>query len=638
MKNLSKWQVMPLLFGSGLCALVYQTVWIRELRLVFGASTLAISAVMAIFLGGIGFGSIYLGRYAEKHRLPLKLYGQLEIAITITAAISPLLISLVRFVYIATGGSLAMGSFFSTIFRLILSILVIGGPTFLMGGTLPAMARAFETESDSNRSRLGLLYGINTIGAVFGVILATFFLLEMLGTVATLWATCLLNLLVGGAALLLARKSEPIPVEPAASKVSARSLTLGEISENKEGLLILGVAAFSGFIFLLMELVWYRMLTPLLGGTTYSFGMILAVALLGIGTGGWLYALRRQDTPVGLIGLAVLCVLEATSIAIPFALGDNIALWSILLQSFGIYGFTGNIIWWFIITSIVVLPSAMISGYLFPMLVGLRGDGRNKVAIQTGQVYAWNTVGVIIGSLVGGFYLMPVLGATGCWQMSVVILAILAFGLLCLSFRGKEKGILYYSLPIALIVCSLTLINTKGPTSVWRHSGIGAHRVNFPLEDGLSSYNSVLSWKNEIRSNIVYEIDGKESSIAIGNEDGFTFVINGKTDGNAYLDAATQVMAPMVGAIIHPYLPKKSMVIGVGTGSSSGWLASIPSMVRVDQVELEPSILKVAEYCAPVNNNVMKNPKVRTIIGDGREVLLTSKEKYDLIFSEPSTP
>lgn len=639
MKNLTKYHVLPLLFGSGLCALIYQTVWVRELRLIFGVSTLAISAVMAIFLGGIGFGSIYLGRYAEKQRLPLKFYGELEIAIAMTAAVSPLLTNLSHFIYIAAGGSLAMGDFFSTIFRLALSIMVMGLPTFLMGGTLPAMARAFETESDRSRNRLGLLYGINTIGAVCGVILATFFLLEMIGNVATLWFASFLNLIVGLLALLLSKKVETLLP---ATGTEIHFDPPPEISQqkpavnNRKKFLLLSITTLAGFIFLVMELVWYRMLTPLLGGTTYSFGLILAIALLGIGTGGWIYS-QRKDKEITLRDIAFIIGLEAFFIVIPFALGDRIALLTLILQFFAVYGFVGDMLDWSIITTIVVLPAAIASGYLFPLLVGLMGDGRQQVAVQTGQVYAWNTLGIIAGSLTGGFLLIPLLSAPGTWKLMGLITIILSGSVTCISLlriKAFKPGHV-----MALLLCSLAavMLTATGPTAAWRHSAIGVGKSDFPFFESLQSFNAAQTWLNKERSFLLSEADGKESSIGLVNFDGLSFVINGKADGNAFGDAATQVMAPMVSAILHQK-PVKAMVIGVGSGSSAGWLGSIPSIERVDQVELEPAILEVARLSAPVNNNVMANPKVRTIIGDAREVLLTSNEKYDLIFSEPSNP
>ncbi len=202
-------KISLLLFGSGLTALIYQVAWMRELRLVFGFSTAASAAVVAIFMGGLGVGSWLLGRRADQAARPLAFYGKLELAIAASAAISPLLLWLVRAGYIASGGSARLGLAGGTILRLLFSALVLAVPTILMGGTLPAAARAAETEEDRGRRLLALLYGANTLGAVAGALLSTFTLLEALGTRGTLWAGCAVNALVGLAALLWARKTGP---------------------------------------------------------------------------------------------------------------------------------------------------------------------------------------------------------------------------------------------------------------------------------------------------------------------------------------------------------------------------------------------------------------------------------------------
>src|SRR5436190_1547791 len=166
-------RVAALLFGSGFCALVYQMTWMRQFRLIFGASTLATAAVLAIFMGGLGLGSALLGRRADRHPNPLQFYGNLELLIALSAAASQPLLWIVGKVYIALGGSVAMGLPLATIVRLILSTLVLAIPTLLMGGTLPAAARAVETSDDAGRRKLALLYGLNTLGAVTGALAST---------------------------------------------------------------------------------------------------------------------------------------------------------------------------------------------------------------------------------------------------------------------------------------------------------------------------------------------------------------------------------------------------------------------------------------------------------------------------------
>ena len=161
--------VACLLFLSGLSALVYQMVWFRELRLVFGASTPASAAVLAIFLGGLGFGGLFFGRRADRAHDPLGMYGRLEAGVAVLALLSPALLWIVSQIYFATGGSPSLGVPAATGVRVLLSVLVLGAPTFLMGGTLPAASRAVEVEGDRSRRRAAVLYGSNTIGGVAGV-------------------------------------------------------------------------------------------------------------------------------------------------------------------------------------------------------------------------------------------------------------------------------------------------------------------------------------------------------------------------------------------------------------------------------------------------------------------------------------
>ncbi|MCU1277462.1 MAG: Spermidine synthase, partial [bacterium] len=202
-------RVALLLFGSGLCALIYQVAWLRELRLVFGASTAASAAVLGIFMGGLGAGGLVFGKRATVARRPLLLYARLEMGIAIASALTPLFVMLARWLYAAVGGTPALGLGGGTIARLILAAVVLGIPTLLMGGTLPAAAQAVTRAGDVGRRDLAVLYGANTLGAVAGATLSTFVLHEAFGTRRMLLAACLVNLVVAAiAALLAARMSE----------------------------------------------------------------------------------------------------------------------------------------------------------------------------------------------------------------------------------------------------------------------------------------------------------------------------------------------------------------------------------------------------------------------------------------------
>jgi spermidine synthase len=386
-------RVAPLLFASGFCALIYQTVWLREFRLFFGASTAATSAVLAIFMGGLGFGGALLGRRVESVERPLRFYAQLELMIGLTAAVTPALIALMRYIYIGLGGTMAMGLTLGTIVRLLMSAVVLGVPTFLMGGTLPAVARATVGEEDINRRLVALLYGMNTLGAVIGTLLSTFYLLEKWGNSLALMVAAIFNV---GIALMAFSIAKQLPAIQAAPRKPVK------IQQSAAPPAFVYIAsAVAGFVFLLMEIVWYRMLCSILSASTFTFGLILAVALLGIGLGGLIYAMWFGGRRIGLSTFALVSALEALCVAFPYALGDQVALVALLLRPLGVFGFGGFVTGWAVVCLIVVLPAAIVAGVQFPMLIALLGKGRTKVGSQTGATYAWNTLGAIAGSLAG---------------------------------------------------------------------------------------------------------------------------------------------------------------------------------------------------------------------------------------------
>ncbi len=633
--------LLLLAFGSGCCALIYQIGWLRELRLVFGASTYASAAVLAIFMGGLGLGGALLGRRVDRHPRPLRLYALLELGIAAGAALSPLLFLLIRNVYLATGGASAMGQPLALGVRLALSVLALALPTFLMGGTLPAIARAAQTALDASRRRVALLYGVNTLGAFCGAVIATFLLLERFGTRRTILAAAAVNTVVAAAAFLLS-VWKPGRAPAGADESAAPAGAVGDYPETRSGdtdpiprSFLCAAAFLTGFVFFLMELVWSRMLAPLLGGTTYTFGLVLAVALAGIGCGGMLYALVGGRLRPSAALLAATCGLEALGVALAFGLGDRLALLAVDLRPAAAAGPTEFLVLtagWTIVCAIVTFPAALVAGYQFPLFIALRGRGARKIGGHTGEVYAWNTAGSIAGSIAGGFGLLPLLGAPGCWRLAVVLLGALCVAAGVSALRRAEvwRGL---AMSIGSLAAAIFLISLEGPTAAWRHSHIGAGLTNRSDR----SANGVRAWLSDIRSRIIWERDGIESSVGLDREDGLAFVVNGKIDGNARGDAGVQVMGPLIGAVLHPQ-PRRAMVIGLGTGSSAGWLAAVDTIERVDVAELEPTVLEVARRCAPVNRDVLSNRKVRILPGDGREILLTSRERYDLIFSEPSNP
>jgi spermidine synthase len=300
------------------------------------------------------------------------------------------------------------------------------------------------------------------------------------------------------------------------------------------------------------------------------------------------------------------------------------------LRSLRVFGFSGFVGSWAIVTAIVVLPAAIVAGYQFPLLISLLGRGRDNVGREVGLTYAWNTGGAIAASLLGSFVLIPALGTSGSWKLATGIL--IAIGFLTLFVAFKEKRFVFSGLAAAAAALSIASMFALGPTGAWRHSGIGAGRA-----PQFVTGNTLREWLHALRHGVLFEADGRESSIAVLAREDLGLIVNGKSDGSARGDAGTQVMSGMIGALLHPN-PKKVMVVGLGTGTTSGWLAAVPGIERVDVVELEPAVLDVASYYATVNQNAMNNEKHVAREGDAREHLLTTREQYDIVFSEPSNP
>jgi len=603
---------------SGCCALMYQTAWMRLFRMVFGTSTAATAAVLAVFMGGLGLGAFVLGKRMDRTHRPLSVFVRLEFGVMILAAVSPLLVGLIGQFYMQLGGSFNLGVPVGTLSRLVMVALTIGLPAFLMGGTLPAMVRGMGLDRDERRAAVGILYGANTIGAVAGVLLTTFFFIEWMGVSKTIWLACGFNGIVVGLAHWLASTQ--------VTEVTQKTEEVSPTKDKSTHRLLYGVAAATGFCFLLMELVWYRMLGSLLGGSSYTFGLILATALLGVGIGGWLYGLFDSGRPT-FRTLAITCALEAIAVVFPLAMGETIPYLALFLRDVGDLGFAPLIAAWSMICCMVVLPAAIVAGYQFPLLVALAGKSKHRLGEHIGMIYSFNTLGAIIGSIAGGFGLLPLLSAPGAWRLVAVLLASLTVGLVMFD-RRRIGG------PIGLVMLAFGLTLTGGPTAIWRHVPIGAGRAPRGFDDA----NHLQNWVNQVHRELGWQADGVESSIALstGNS-GHAFIINGKSDGAAVGDAPTQVMGGLVGTLLHP-APTTGLVIGMGTGSTAGWMAQVETMSHVDVVELEPLLLDVAQACDTVNGNMLENPRVAIHLGDAREYVLGTQNRYDVVFSEPSNP
>jgi hypothetical protein len=256
-------------------------------------------------------------------------------------------------------------------------------------------------------------------------------------------------------------------------------------------------------------------------------------------------------------------------------------------------------------------------------------------------------MGSILGSLAGGFGLIPLLSALGAWRTVAITLAGLCVYLAVIAARTRRTATVRgqalnaagtrrvpSAVSVGIGVLAVLLLTFTGPTAVWRHSDIGAGRARLPKP---WTENAQIMWENVQRRGIIWQADGVEAGVAIAVDSGLSFMVNGKCDGNAIGDACTQIGLGILPAALHP-CPKTCCVVGLGTGETAGWLGKIPSVQRVDAVEIEPALDEMVRRCAAVNGDVFHNPKVHVIYNDAREVLLTNRQTYDIIASEPSNP
>jgi spermidine synthase len=453
-----------------------------------------------------------------------------------------------------------------------------------------------------------------------------------------LYAAAAVNMVVAAIALAAARSSDHPNLKPNPSEFreAAAVPAVPTLIHKAPPWFVYAAAGVTGFVFFLQELVWYRMLTPLMGGSAYTFGLILALALFGVGVGGFVYRIfvAPRTGAVTLRSFGLLCALQACLLAAPYALGDRVAVFAWHTNNLRCFGFGGQVLGWTMTAAVLVLFPALLAGVQFPWLVALLGEGKEEAGHDVGNAYAANTIGAIAGSLLGGFVLLPVLTAPGCWRLTAWLMLALSLAALALMHRQTGYKTWLGIACFAVLVLGLTTL-TMGPTGVWRHTAIGYPRlVTIP-----GTPNELRGWENRMRHRVEREFEGRESSVAATSaDDGYSLMVNGKSDGSTLSDAPNQIMLGLLGALLHPH-PMRACVVGLGTGTTAGWLAEVEGMQRVDVVELEPAVADLAtNYFAAVNRNVLSKPNVHLTIGDGREVLLVAGASYDLIASEPSNP
>lgn len=614
------------LFLSGAAGLVYQVAWVKALGLIFGHTVYAIAAVLAVFMGGLAAGSVFLSRWSAQRPDPVSLYSRLELLIGLTGGLSLAALHVVQTLYLAAYPALSHWPPLLFGVRFFGAVVVLFVPTFLMGGTFPILVDATVRSREEFALRTGQMYWVNTAGGVFGTLLAGFILLPAVGLMLTIVVAAVLNLTAG---LMAWRNWQPLDGKlPADRKLQAK-LPYPRTAASRWLLWMFGAVGFAAMTF---EIAWTRMLAVMIGSSTYAFTLMLATFLGGIVIGSmafqrWVKRPRRQvslallhwvQIGIGVSALSSLMLFQSVVSAIPP-----------MLQATN-HSFGGLLLTQFTTTALTVLPTAVFFGFNFPMVIALvdsNPGSRHGVSSAVGTAYAANTIGAIMGSLVTGLWLIPKLGSFRLVALVALINLLLA---VAIYSSQKQRRVIPLSADAILIAGGLFILLSS---HFYNQSLMSISAVLYG-----SSYQGHLTL-SEIAStmDLVFATEGVNDSIAVVRTEGDTALrVNGKIDASTQ-DSRTQLLLGHLGAAFHSS-PRRVLIIGFGSGMTVSALARYPDVQRIDCVEIEPAVLRAAPYLESLNRGVLNDPRVRVISDDARNFLLTSRDSYDLIISEPSNP
>ncbi|MBW2644906.1 MAG: fused MFS/spermidine synthase [Deltaproteobacteria bacterium] len=657
--------ILTCFFLSGTCALVYEVAWIRLLSLVFGSTVLALSTVLASFMGGLAIGSFLFGKYSDKyvkHRESsglLRLYAFLEGGIGVYCLFTPLIFKGIETVYIKAYQGLSFYPF--SILRFLLCMLVLLIPTTFMGATLPILSKYFIKNYHRLGKRVGDLYAINTFGAVLGVILAGYVLPTLIGIHLTIYMTAVMNMGIGLLVLLLARLSAsdsrlPAPVHridcaPKKADVIERPL----IETGRwHSVVILVAFGLAGLASMMYEVGWTRVLALVLGSSTYAFSTMLVTFLAGIALGSFLFARLwgKRSVSLTVLGIVELAIGFTALIIVP-VLGELPYYFLRLYPTFGC-SFGLIISLQFILCFAVMLIPTLLMGAAFPIASQLYTKSLSSLGGSIGTVYGANTVGCILGSFAAGFVLIPLLGVQATLWLAILVNTFIGITLLIADQKSAALRACYGCL--VLIPLSLFFWGPHWDKRLMA-SGVAVYANRYDVKskedfgrqflnkkvlyykDGVNCTVSVMETLMDVKEKIPY-ITGSYHDSIDSHQDRtphISLAVNGKTDAsNGKGDMINQLMLGYLPILLHPD-PQNAFVLGLGSGVTAGALSQYP-LNQIDCVEIEPAIIDAARYFNEYNHNVLDNPKLNLITADGRNHLLATNKRYDIIVSEPSNP
>ena len=601
--------VLVLLFvGSGCAALIYEVVWFQMLQLVVGSTGVSLGVLLGAFMGGMCLGSLALPRYVSAEKNPLRVYAALELVIGALAIILLGMIPLVGGAYLAVVPSGTA----SVLFRAMMAGLLLLPPTMLMGATLPAIARSVEA-TPAGVSWMGFFYGGNIAGAVAGCLLAGFYLLRTYDVVIATFAGVGINLLVAALAYWLSRKTDGLP-EAAPAPLAVSHVASPSLGSQRHRALLVAIGM-SGFVALGSEVVWTRLMALMLGATTYTFSIILAVflAALGVGSAVGSFTSRHASSPRVLLGLcqagAMLGIVWTAH-----ALTEQLPFWPINPSLATDPGFVFQLdlaraLW-------ALVPAPLFWGASFPLAVAAAAEEGQDPASLVGRIYAANTVGAILGALAFGVVVVSTIGTQNA-QRVLAVTALLSTLVLLAPIRGRARA-------GAVVAALLAILLVPG---------IG------PVPELLVSYGRYAATYDPV--NALYIGEGRNSTIAVTELDGGirNLHVGGKIVASTEpQDMRLQGMLGHLTALLHED-PKSVLIVGFGAGVTAGTFVTHPGIDRIVIAEIEPLVVEQSSaYFRDANNDVLADPRVEVVFDDARHFLQTTDETFDLITSDPIHP
>ncbi len=611
---------------------------------MFGATTLAVSTVLAAFMGGLALGSALAGKLSSWIKRPLRTYGLIEIGIAIYAILVPFLFRLIDNLYALIWQNFQPGFFTFSIWRFALSCLMLLVPTTLMGATLPVLAAALLRSAGYKSNSVTRLYTCNLAGAIFGTLAAGFIFLPSFGVRATIYIAAFINVAIGVVAIFADRTSE------ANSENRERVALLKPL----EGIADEGIgieskrfwmlcAFVSGFVTISTQVAWTRLLSMIIGSSTYAFSIVVALFLVGLSLGA--YVIGRKDFSDKLREtMFKVELVTAISLFLSLTVVGQLPVWLVKIGlMLNVNSWIGLLGLQIASAALLILLPAFLMGAVMPLVLVWASEDTSGDSVRlVGRSYAVNTIGAIAGAFLAGFVLIP----RATTRFTILFAASLCVVVAGLAYRpGKDvkDPALRRSLAIGISFAVVLVLCLVTPA-------LNIPRMNL---DALSigAYDSlvrVLAKTREIGDDVgvesgpaehqllMYE-EGTTSTVSVRKDWGsISMAINGRTNASDVGDMPTQIMLGQLPVLLAPNL-NNGLVVGFATGVTAGSMLQSP-IESLECVELEPATVKGSRYFEHVNNHPLNDPRLHLIIDDARTYLRVTPNRYDMIVSEPSHP